>query len=202
MADHGISRFPCDEFPCVPRSRTPQGGPLARDSAGGPVAFRQIENVGTLGDNLSRLIRPAHMCPYRRFARPLTRPHARLGAEMDRYSFLVQLFHLRLIAGLPAHRFRFRFRIFGGQPSKSGTAHGLRPAAAPCSCPHPYAGNPSLRPSARTAAAVLGARRRASGSPFSRRASDRRSSNRSTSGSAGRMTTLLLSCRARSRVCS
>src|ERR1700680_67756 len=41
--------------------------------------------------------------PYRRFVDALTDGNARLGADVDRYSFIVSDFHRLLLAGLPAH---------------------------------------------------------------------------------------------------
>jgi hypothetical protein len=50
----------------------------------------------------------AGLCtPYRRFAAVLTDCVARLGADMDRYSFVVSDLHRLLVAGLPAHCERF-----------------------------------------------------------------------------------------------
>jgi hypothetical protein len=46
----------------------------------------------------------AGLCaPYRRFAAALTDCDARLGADMDRYSFIASDLHRLLVAGLPAH---------------------------------------------------------------------------------------------------
>jgi hypothetical protein len=45
----------------------------------------------------------AYMPPYRRFAAALTDDHARLGADVVRYTFIVVDFHHLLLAGLPAH---------------------------------------------------------------------------------------------------
>lgn len=42
--------------------------------------------------------------PDRRCACRLTTAHARLGANVDRYSFIAMDFHHLLSAGLPAHR--------------------------------------------------------------------------------------------------
>ena len=41
--------------------------------------------------------------PYRRFVGDLTNANARLGADVDRYSFIVVDLHHLLLAGLPAH---------------------------------------------------------------------------------------------------
>jgi hypothetical protein len=42
------------------------------------------------------------MLPYRRFVDILADASARLGADVDRYSFIVMDFHHLLLAGLPA----------------------------------------------------------------------------------------------------
>jgi len=41
----------------------------------------------------------AYMLPYRRFAAALTDDHARLGADVVRYTFIVVDFHHLLLAG-------------------------------------------------------------------------------------------------------
>jgi hypothetical protein len=46
----------------------------------------------------------AYALPYRRFAGTLADDDARLGADADRYSFIVSDFHRLLLAGLPAHQ--------------------------------------------------------------------------------------------------
>jgi hypothetical protein len=45
----------------------------------------------------------AYALPYRRFAAALTDDDARLGADVDRYSFIATDLHRLLPAGLPAH---------------------------------------------------------------------------------------------------
>ena len=45
----------------------------------------------------------AYALPYRRFVDVLANGNARLGADVDRYSFIVSDFHRLLLAGLPAH---------------------------------------------------------------------------------------------------
>src|SRR5262249_24320791 len=50
----------------------------------------------------------AYALPYRRFAAVLTDCDARLGADMDRYPFIVSDLQRLLVAGLPAHCERFR----------------------------------------------------------------------------------------------
>jgi len=46
----------------------------------------------------------ACMLPYRRFADILADACALLGADVDRYSFIVMDLHHLLLAGLPAHQ--------------------------------------------------------------------------------------------------
>jgi hypothetical protein len=48
----------------------------------------------------------AYALPYRRFANALASACARLGADVDRYSFIVVDLHHLLLAGLPAHGLR------------------------------------------------------------------------------------------------
>ena len=45
----------------------------------------------------------AYALPYRRFAAILAGDDARLGADVDRYSFIATDLHRLLLAGLPAH---------------------------------------------------------------------------------------------------
>jgi hypothetical protein len=79
------------------------GSAEARADASTRVAFRCSNDVGT------RNYRPfaaqwlACTFPCRRFARALADTHARLGADVDRYSFIVMDLHHLLLAGLPAH---------------------------------------------------------------------------------------------------
>jgi hypothetical protein len=55
----------------------------------------------------------AYAIPCRRFTPGLAASDARLGADVDRYSFTVVDFHHLLLAGLPAHR-RFELRCDAG----------------------------------------------------------------------------------------
>ena len=79
------------------------GSAGARADVPARMAFRYSNNVGT------RNYRPfaaqwlACTFPYRRFAGPLARTDARLGASVGRYAFTVEDLHLLLLAGLPAH---------------------------------------------------------------------------------------------------
>jgi len=49
----------------------------------------------------------AYALPCRRFAPALADGSARLGADVDRYSFIVVDLHHLLLAGLPAHAKRY-----------------------------------------------------------------------------------------------
>ena len=66
------------------------------------VAFRARNSVGTrrLAFAAQWL---AYALPYRRFVAVLTDANARLGADVDRCSFIVVDLHHLLLAGLPAH---------------------------------------------------------------------------------------------------
>src|SRR5215470_1492144 len=66
------------------------------------VAFRARNSVGTRGLAFAA---PwlAYALPYRRFVGVLTDANARLGADVDRYTFIVVDLHHLLLAGLPAH---------------------------------------------------------------------------------------------------
>jgi hypothetical protein len=66
------------------------------------VAFRARNGVGTRGLAFAAQWL-AYALPYRRFVGVLTDANARLGADVDRYSFIVVDLHHLLLAGLPAH---------------------------------------------------------------------------------------------------
>src|SRR5438067_11633580 len=66
------------------------------------VLLSALESESAPGDWFSRLNGwPALPC--RRFVGVLTDANARLGADVDRYSFIVVDLHHLLLAGLPAH---------------------------------------------------------------------------------------------------
>jgi hypothetical protein len=73
------------------------------DSALVRIAFRSLEYVGIR--NMNDFVAPwlAYMPPYRRFAVALADAHARLGADVVRYTFIAVDFHHLHLAGLPAH---------------------------------------------------------------------------------------------------
>jgi hypothetical protein len=66
------------------------------------VAFRARNSVGTRGLAFAAQWL-AYALPYRRFVGILTDTYARLGADVDRYSFIVVDLHHLFLAGLPAH---------------------------------------------------------------------------------------------------
>jgi hypothetical protein len=91
----------------MPGSSTTPGRLGARDYAPSRVAFRIRNGVGTRDMNLCEAQWLACRLPYRRFAAALTGSCARLGDDVDRYSFIVSDLHQLLVAGLPAHCERF-----------------------------------------------------------------------------------------------
>ena len=91
----------------MPGSSTTPGRPGARVDVPVRVAFRLRNGVGAQAMNLYEAQWLAYALPYRRFAAALTDCDARLGADMDRYSFIVSDLHRLLVAGLPAHCERF-----------------------------------------------------------------------------------------------
>jgi hypothetical protein len=107
LVRRGISRFPRNELLHMPGSSTTPGRPGARIAVPVRVAFRLRNGVGAQGMNLYEAQWLAYALPYRRFAAVLTDCVARLGADMDRYSFVVSDLHRLLVAGLPAHCERF-----------------------------------------------------------------------------------------------
>jgi hypothetical protein len=66
------------------------------------VAFHVLERVGTRDNNPIVAQWLACTCPYRRFEANLTATLARLGVDVDRYSFIAVDLHYLLFAGLPA----------------------------------------------------------------------------------------------------
>src|SRR5271169_3828672 len=84
-----ISRFPCKERPYMPGSQTTQGRSDARAGAPARLAFRDTYSVGTLRRNTFAAQWLAYTFPCRRFADILADTCARLGVNVDRYSFMV-----------------------------------------------------------------------------------------------------------------
>jgi hypothetical protein len=87
----------------MPGSPTTPGRLGARGHAPNRVAFRPLNGVGTR-DRMAFVAQwLAYALPYRRFAPALADSDARLGADVDRYSFIAVDLHHLLLAGLPAH---------------------------------------------------------------------------------------------------
>jgi hypothetical protein len=99
-----ISRFPYKERPYMPGSQTTQGRLDTRDDVPDRVAFRETYLVGALRFNTFAAQWLAYTIPCRRFAYILADACARLGANVDRYSFTATDSHRLLLAGLPAHK--------------------------------------------------------------------------------------------------
>jgi hypothetical protein len=87
----------------MPGSATTPGRLGARAITPLRVAFRLLNGVGTRDSNSIAAQWLAYTLPYRRFADLLADACARLGADVDRYSFIVMDLHHLLLAGLPAH---------------------------------------------------------------------------------------------------
>ena len=87
----------------MPGSLTTPARPGARDNAPVRVAFHGGYRVGVPGIVVFGAQYLACTFPCRRFAIALAGNHARLGADVDRYSFIAVDLHHLLLAGLPAH---------------------------------------------------------------------------------------------------
>ena len=103
MIELEISRFPYKERPYMPGSQTTQGRSDTRDDVSDRVTFRVSYLVGTLRFITFAARWLAYTLPCRRFADILADACARLGANVDRYSFTATDSHRLLLAGLPAH---------------------------------------------------------------------------------------------------
>jgi hypothetical protein len=99
-----ISRFPRKELPYMPGSQTTQGRLDTCAGVSDCVAFRETYPVGTLNKITFAAQWLAYTLPCRRFADILADACARLGANVDRYSFTATDSHRLLLAGLPAHK--------------------------------------------------------------------------------------------------
>jgi hypothetical protein len=100
--DREISRFPSKELLHMPGSSTTPGRSDLAMVRPKRVAFRARNSVGTRGLAFAAQWL-AYALPYRRFVGILTDTYARLGADVDRYSFIVVDLHHLFLAGLPAH---------------------------------------------------------------------------------------------------
>jgi len=87
----------------MPGSSTTPGRPGTRAHVPVRIAFHLRNSVGTRDMNLYEAQWLACMLPCRRFVAALTDGHARLGADVDRYSVITSDLHRLLVAGLPAH---------------------------------------------------------------------------------------------------
>ena len=92
----------------MPGSQTTPGPTGARNNAPADFAFHRVNNVGTRIANTFAAQWLAYTLPYRRFADALTDACARIGGEVDSYSFIAVDFHHILLAGLPAHSLALR----------------------------------------------------------------------------------------------
>ncbi len=128
QAEPEISRFPCKELPHMPGSSTTPDRTGARDNAPVRVAFRDSEHVGTRDNLVFAAQWLAYALPCRRFADTLTDARARLGADVDRCSFIVVDLHHLLFAGFDR---RTRIQEFR---SKIRTLKRLRFFAAQLRC--------------------------------------------------------------------
>jgi hypothetical protein len=88
----------------MPGSPTTPGRAGARDIAPVRVAFRHENSVGTRDSSSFAAQWLAYAHPYRRFTPALTDDGARLGADVDRYSFIVVDLHHLLPAGVVSRR--------------------------------------------------------------------------------------------------
>ena len=100
-----ISRFPCKERPYMPGSTTTPGVEALAMTRPIRVAFRMLERRRHPEKITFAAQWLAYTLPCRRFADILADAYARLGADVDRYSFIAMDFHHLLLAGLPAHTY-------------------------------------------------------------------------------------------------
>lgn len=84
----------------MPGSLTTPGRPRARNNARSRMAFRFRYSVGIRDWGSFAAQWLAYTLPCRRFACILADTHARLGANVDRYSFIATDLHRLLLAGL------------------------------------------------------------------------------------------------------
>ncbi len=84
-------------------SLTTPSRPATCDDAAGRVAFQAGNPVGARENATFAAQWPACTILCRRFALPLAGHDARLEGDVTRWVFIVEDFHLLLLAGLPAH---------------------------------------------------------------------------------------------------
>jgi hypothetical protein len=87
----------------MPGSPTTPDRTGARAGAPVRIAFRLTNSVGARDCCAFAAQWLACALPYRRFVVILADHDARLGADVDRYSFIATDLHRLLLAGLPAH---------------------------------------------------------------------------------------------------
>ena len=115
----------------MPGSQTTPGPTDARNNAPADFAFRQVNNVGTRIDNDFAAQWLAYTLPYRRFADVLADACARIGGDVDCYSFIAVDFHHILLASLPAHSLALRPARSLNRPRRP-----LSRGFGPLSCPN------------------------------------------------------------------
>ena len=92
----------------MPGSKTTPGPSGTRNDAPASFAFRGVNNVGTRVSNAFAAQWLAYTLPSRRFAVILAEDGARIGGDVDCYSFIAVDSHHILLAGLPAHSLALR----------------------------------------------------------------------------------------------
>jgi len=110
----------------MPGSQTTPGPTGARNNAPADFAFRQVNNVGTRVANDFAAQWLAYTLPYRRFADVLADACARIGGDVDCYSFIAVDFHPILLASLPAHSLTLRPAHSPRSPIRGPLSEGFR----------------------------------------------------------------------------
>ena len=87
----------------MPGSLTTRSRTASRDGETARVAFGVRHTLGAPDGITIAAQWLAYTHPYRRFASVLADRRARLGADVGRYSFIVEDLHLLSPTGLPAH---------------------------------------------------------------------------------------------------
>ena len=122
----------------MPGSQTTPSSTGTRNIAPADFAFRQVNNVGTRIDNGFAAQWLAYTLPYRRFADVLADACARIGGDVDCYSFIAVDFHHILLASLPAHSLALRPVGLLNHPKAAFVARlqpGRLPRQAACQLP-------------------------------------------------------------------
>jgi len=116
----------------MPGSQTTPGPTGARNNAPADFAFRQVNNVGTRIDNDFAAQWLAYTLPYRRFADVLADACARIGGDVDCYSFIAVDFHHILLASLPAHSLTLRPAHSRGHQNRDRYPKASDTSSPPC----------------------------------------------------------------------